>query len=159
MQPLIVPLDPAPPVPARVTGPARGVRPETRVRLPLMTCSVVAGFPSPADDYIEDVLDLNRHLIRQGHEAATFVVRVTGWSMIGAGIHDGDEVLVDRAIDPREGHVVVACRNGELTIKRLRVKNGKLILAAENPHFADLEPGDGEDWTIWGVATRVLHKL
>lgn len=159
MQPSVVALHAPPPMPARVSGLPRRVQPTACVRLPLMACNVVAGFPSPADDYIERTLDLNRHLIRQGHEAATFVVRVAGWSMMGAGIHDGDEVLVDRAIEPHDGHVVVACRGGELTIKRLRTKNGKQILAAENPHFADIEPSDDEEWIIWGVATRVLHKL
>lgn len=157
MTPAVTYLEPCP-VPSAVAFPI-AVRATTCAALPLILHSVQAGFPSPADDYIENVLDLNRHLIRQGHEAATFVVRVAGWSMIGAGIHDGDEILVDRAIDPREGHVVVACRNGELTIKRLRTRKGKLVLAAENPHFADIEPQDGEEWAIWGVATRVLHKL
>ena len=131
----------------------------TSAAIPLMLCEVAAGFPSPADDYIEDVLDLNRHLIRQGHEAATFVLRVSGWSMLGAGIHDGDEIVVDRAIEPRPGHVVIAIRNGELTVKRLKVRAGKLVLAPENAHFSEIELKDGEEWSIWGVATRVLHKL
>lgn len=120
---------------------------------------VRAGFPSPADDYIEDVLDLNRHLIRQGHEEATFVLRVEGWSMIGAGIHHGDEVIVDRALEAREGRVVVAVVNGDLTIKRLQFREGKPVLVAENPHFADRTFSEGEELVIWGVVTRVLHSL
>lgn len=123
--------------------------------------SVPAGFPSPADDYIEGAIDLNDHLIVTGHKDATFIVRVSGWSMIGAGIHDGDEVVVDRAITPSEGNVVVAIVNGELTIKRLRFQKGKPVLVAENPHFKDRRFNDdeGDQLEIWGVATRVLHKL
>ena len=120
---------------------------------------VPAGFPSPAQDYIEDVLDLNRHLIRAGHEDATFVLRVSGWSMLGAGIHDGDEIIVDRAVTPAEGRVVVAVVNGELTIKRLKFVEGSPVLAAENPHFKDITFKEGEELMIWGVVTRVLHRV
>ena len=120
---------------------------------------VRAGFPSPADDYVEDVLDLNRHLIRAGHEDATFVLRVEGWSMIGAGIFDGDEVIVDRALQAREGSIVVAVVNGDLTIKRLRFRDGRPVLCPENPHFTDRTFADGEELVIWGVVTRSLHKL
>ena len=132
-----------------------------RKRLRRAVSSVPAGFPSPADDYVEHVLDLNDHLVITGHQDATFVVRVSGWSMIGAGIHDGDEVVVDRAITPADGHVVVAIVNGELTIKRLRFQKGKPVLVAENPHFKDrrFEDGSSDELEIWGVATRVLHKL
>lgn len=121
--------------------------------------SVPAGFPSPADDYIEPGLDLNDHLIIAGHKDASFVVRVEGWSMVGAGIFDGDEVIVDRAITPVEGNVVVAVVNGELTIKRLRFKDGKPVLVAENPHFKERRFEEHDTLEIWGVATRVLHKL
>lgn len=159
MIPAVAYLETRPVAPAMVVGNPIRLRATTTAALPLILHSVPAGFPSPADDYIEDVLDLNRHLIRQGHEAATFVIRVAGWSMVGAGIHDGDEILVDRAIEARVGHIVVACRNGELTIKRLASREGKVILIAENPHFSNIEPQDGEEWMIWGVATRVLHKL
>lgn len=143
----------------RVVGAPRRFRATSKRRLPRALSVVQAGFPSPASDYIEDVLDLNRHLIVQGHEAATFILRVAGWSMFLAGIFDGDEVVVDRAIEPRVNHVVVACHAGELTIKRLARKDGRLVLAAENPHFPDIIPMEGEEWTIWGVVTRVLHKL
>jgi DNA polymerase V len=120
---------------------------------------VRAGFPSPADDYIEDVCDLNRHLIAQGHEDATFVLRVEGWSMIGAGIFDGDEIMVDRAVTAKDGHVIVAVVNGDFTIKRLRFRKGLPVLVAENPHFSDREFKEGEELQVWGVVTRVLHKL
>lgn len=142
----------------RATDP-RGVGGERVVHIPVLGCQVPAGFPSPADDYVEDVIDLNTHLIRKGHEAATFVVRAKGFSMIGAGIHDGDEILVDRAIDPVDGMVVVAAVNGELLIKRLRIRAGKLVLVSENPHYPERIIAEGENLEIWGVATRVLHAL
>jgi len=123
------------------------------VALVAFASRVRAGFPSPADDYIEDVLDLNRHLIAHGHEEATYVLRVEGWSMIGAGIFDGDEVIVDRA------SVVVAVVNGDLSIKRLQFRKGLPVLVAENAHFTDREFKEGEELVIWGVVTRVLHKV
>ncbi|MHB1944295.1 MAG: LexA family protein [Metallibacterium sp.] len=123
------------------------------------SAAVPAGFPSPADDYVQECIDLNRHLIRQGHEAATFILRVEGWSMLGAGIHDGDEIVVDRALTPSEGRIVVAVVNGQLTIKRLRFREGQPVLIAENPHFADRTFAEGEELEIWGVVTRVLHKV
>lgn len=120
--------------------------------------AVPAGFPSPAADYAEE-LDLNQHLIVQGHAEATFILRVTGHSMVGAGIFDGDEVLVDRAMKPKEGSVVVAIVNGDLTIKRLIFRAGQPVLQAENPHFADRTFAEGEDLSVWGVVTRVLHRV
>ncbi len=123
------------------------------------TVRVPAGFPSPADDFFEAGIDLNEHLIVAGHEAQTFLVRVTGWSMIGAGIHDGDEVLVDRAIEPRDGAVVVVARNGELSIKRLRLSDDQITLVSENPDYPPVVWREGEDWHFWGVAIRVLHRL
>lgn len=96
--------------------------PSTSYRLPVFLGRLPAGFPSPADDYIEGKLDLNRHLIK--HPAATFFVRVTGNSMTGAGIHSGDLLIVDRSLEPTDGHVVVAVLDGELTVKRLQMSHG-----------------------------------
>lgn len=124
-----------------------------------MAHAIRAGFPSPADDYLEDVLDLNRHLIHPGHEDSTFILRVDGHSMVAAGIHHGDEVVVDRALTPKDGSVVVAVVNGELTIKYLHFRQGKPVLVAGNPHFADRAFAEGEELTIWGVVTRVLHRV
>ncbi len=143
----------------RAVQPRRVSAGQNRVHIPLLGANVPAGFPSPADDYVEDVLDFNAHLIRQGHEAATFVVRASGWSMIGAGIHDGDELVVDRAIEAKDGMVVVAAVNGELIVKRLRVQGGRIVLVSENPHYPERVVAEGEQLEIWGVATRVLHKL
>ncbi len=89
----------------------------TRYKLPVFLGRLPAGFPSPADDYIEGKLDLNRHLIK--HPAATFFVRVTGDSMLEAGIHSGDILIVDRSLEAIDGNVIVASLDGELTVKRL----------------------------------------
>ena len=124
--------------------------------IPVMSHRVPAGFPSPADDYVQDRVDLNEHLIL--HREASFILRVSGWSMVGSGIFDGDEIIVDRAIEPQDGHVVVAVIDGELTVKRLRKSKGKIRLAAENPEYPDIEFAEGEELLIWGVVTRVLHK-
>lgn len=137
----------------------RRAKPSRRAAVPLMGYLVPAGFPSPADDYIEETLDFNAHLIRKGHEASTFVVKASGWSMIGAGIHDGDEVVCDRAIVPENNHVVVAAVNGELLIKRLRIRGGKVSLVSDNPHYPERTIAEGEQFEVWGVATRVLHPL
>ncbi len=129
------------------------------VALTVFASRVPAGFPSPADDYVEDVIDLNRHLIIHGHEPATFIVRVEGWSMIGAGIHDGDEIVVDRALSPRQGDIVVAIVNGDLTVKRLGKMGNELALLPENPHFKPRTFKEQETLEIWGVVTRCLRKL
>jgi len=128
-----------------------------RRRIPLIGRRVPAGFPSPADDYLEGRIDLNEHLIR--HKEATFILRVKGWSMLKAGIHDGDELIVDRALEPEDGRIVVAIVNGEMTVKRLSKRRGKVKLLAENPDFPPIEFKDGDELNIWGVVTRVIHKV
>ncbi|MBT7942156.1 MAG: translesion error-prone DNA polymerase V autoproteolytic subunit, partial [Alphaproteobacteria bacterium] len=94
--------------------------------LPFFATAVQAGFPSPADDYMEGALDLNEHLIRR--PAATFFLRVLGDSMTGAGIHSGDLLIVDRSIHPIDGHIVIAVIDGELTVKRLSRRRGRVCL-------------------------------
>lgn len=125
--------------------------------LPLFMEPVSAGFPSPAGDYMEGKLDLNRHLIR--HPAATFFVRVTGDSMIGAGIHSGDLLIVDRAIEPADGRVVVVALDGELTVKRLSMRDGHVMLLPENERYAPITITPEHQFEIWGVVTNVIHPL
>ena len=129
----------------------------TRYALPIFLGRLPAGFPSPADDYLEGKLDLNRHLIK--HPAATFFVRVTGDSMIGAGIHSGDLLVVDRSLEPSDKHVVVAVLDGELTVKRLFKQNGVLRLLPENLHYQPIEITSQQAIEIWGVVTSVIHAL
>ncbi len=125
--------------------------------LPLYTAYVPAGFPSPADDDVEGRLDLNQHLIH--HPAATFFVRVSGESMLGAGIHPGDLLVVDRALEPVHGKVVIAVVNGELTVKRLCIREGQVRLLAENERYAPIVLSGDMDLQIWGVVTNVIHPL
>lgn len=128
-----------------------------RMEFPLYLCGVSAGFPSPADDYIDKNLDLNELLIR--HPAATFFVRAYGDSMKDSGIHSGDILVVDRAEEPRDGNIVVAVLNGELTVKKLAHRGGKLLLIPSNPAFQPLEISPEMDFEVWGVVTSVIHKL
>ena len=129
----------------------------TRYALPIFLGRLPAGFTSPADDYLEGKLDLNRHLIK--HPAATFFVRVTGDSMIGAGIHSGDLLVVDRSLEPADKHVVVAVLDGELTVKRLFKQNGVLRLLPENLNYQPIEITPQQAIEIWGVVTSVIHSL
>jgi DNA polymerase V len=124
---------------------------------PLFAHSVRAGFPSPADDYVAEALDLNEHLI--SHKEATFFLRAKGHSMTGAGIHDGDLLIVDRSLTASHRCVVIAVVDGEFTVKRLFKRGGKIRLTAENPDFAPIEFNEGQELQIWGVVTSVVHRL
>jgi len=128
-----------------------------RQELPLFLANVPAGFPSPADDYVDRKLDLNEYLVK--HPSATFFVRVEGESMINAGIHCGDVLIVDRALEATDKKIVIANVGGELTVKRIRKIKSKLFLAAENPDFEPIEVKGGEQFEVWGVVTYVLHQL
>ena len=121
------------------------------IQLILFDQTVQAGFPSPAGDYLEGRIDLNEHLVQ--HPAATFLVWVAGDSMTGAGIFDGDLLVVDRSITATPGHIVVVAINGELTLKRLARRGCRLVLQAENDAFPDIEVSEDADTLIWGVAT------
>lgn len=119
---------------------------------------VPAGFPSPAQDY-EETLNLGAEMVIPGHESATFILRVAGWSMHGAGIFDGDKIVVDRALAPVKGDAVVAIVNNDLTIKTLGEIDGKPALIAENPHFSPITFKDGDELVIWGVVTHCLKSF
>ena len=124
---------------------------------PLFLSGVSAGFPSPADDYLDRKLDLNEHLVK--NPAATFFVRVAGDSMIGAGINDNDILVVDRSLEPNSNSIVIAVVNGELTVKRLIKKQGTWRLVAENPQYPDLEINGETPLEVWGVVTFAIHSL
>ena len=125
--------------------------------MPLFTGKVAAGFPSPADDYVEKNLDLNELLVQK--PAATFFVRAQGESMLGAGIHPNDILVVDRSLEAVPGKVVICAINGELTVKRLERVNDQWQLKAENPAYADIVMHDELELVIWGVVTNVIHSL
>ncbi|MCC3152159.1 translesion error-prone DNA polymerase V autoproteolytic subunit [Hymenobacter sp. BT770] len=125
--------------------------------LPLFGCPIPAGFPSPADDHLDAPLDLTKHLFQ--HPASTFLARVSGDSMIGAGIHPGDLVAVDRAVRARDGSIVVAVVEGEHTIKRLQMRAGQPWLVAENARYPPVAVDRGVGLVVWGVVTHVIHQL
>lgn len=114
------------------------------------------GFPSPARDYLQGGIDLNRHLIRD--RTCTFVMRVAGNSMAAAGISDGDELIVDRSLAPRDGSVVVAVLDGELVVRRLRL-TGRGARLDTDDGGPGTELAELADLTVWGVATRCLHHV
>lgn len=129
----------------------------SQINIPLFNSKVAAGFPSPADDYIEKTLDLNDLLVQKS--AATFFVRAEGESMLGAGIHPNDILVVDRSLEPVVGKVIICALNGELTVKRLKSMGNEIVLGAENPAYSDIVVQKDIDLVIWGVVTNVIHSL
>ena len=125
----------------------------------LDVCSwkVLAGFPSPAADHTQERIDLNKQLIR--NKEATYIFRVKGDSMTGAGIYEGDALLVDRSMDPKHNHIVVAQLNNEFTVKRLYRRGGVVKLIAENPIYPPRLIKEEDDFIVWGVVTNNIHKL
>lgn len=125
-------------------------------KLPLFFTPVPAGFPSPADDYVERNLDLNELMI--SHPAATFFVRVSGNSMIDANIFTDDVLVVDRSVEPHSGQIILALVNREFTVKRF-VKTGEIItLHPENPKYKEIIIKPDTDFEVWGVVTYIIHK-
>ena len=128
-----------------------------RVVRPLFSSGVSAGFPSPAEDYIEQRLDLNELLIR--HPAATFFVRVNGDSMTGAGINHDDILIVDRSLEPLHGKIVIAIVDGEFTVKRLFKDAETCKLIAENPDYSPIDITEESGCEIWGVVTSSINRF
>ena len=127
-----------------------------KFRIPLLNDSVSAGFPSPADDYTEENIDLNEHLI--SNPFSTFFLRVKGESMINAGIKDKDLIIVDKSLIAKPGDIVIAMIDGEFTIKRLSIKNDELYLKAENNNYPNFRFKNHIDVQIWGVVIYSIHS-
>lgn len=126
-------------------------------KIPFLTSAVCAGFPSPADDYIEDTLDLNKFLIRQ--KDSTFFMTVEGDSMIDVGIFSGNILIIDRSIKTFENKVVVVVLNGEFTVRTFVKKQGRIFLVPANKKYSVVEIVEGMDFEVWGVVTTVLNKF
>lgn len=126
-------------------------------KMPFFASRPAAGFPAPGDDQVENILDINDLVVK--NPASTFFVRVEGDSMEGAGILSGDVLVVDRAKDPKSGMIVVAAVNGELVVKRLSVRGGKLELLSENPAYAPISVGESEECFIWGVVVGSVRQF
>lgn len=118
---------------------------------------VLCGFPSPSQDYETSEIDLNEFLMP--NRVSTFLIRARGHSMMRAGIFDGDELVVDRSITPQDGHVVVAVVDGEMTVKRLRLRGSGAVLSPENPAYPDIVISELSDLRVWGVVIRSLHRV
>tara|TARA_B100000700_G_C14680403_1_gene685089 strand:- start:96 stop:575 length:480 start_codon:yes stop_codon:yes gene_type:complete len=125
--------------------------------LPLAQECISAGFPSPADEYTDARINLNETLIK--NPSSTFFLRVSGTSMLGAGIMDGDLLLVDRSLEPYPNRIVVAILDGAFTVKRLTFYKGEIYLEAENPNHPKLNLNNYETIQIWGVAIYSIHRL
>ena len=125
------------------------------LKMPLYCSKVEAGFASPADDFVEEFLDLNDLLVKR--EEATFFVRVAGYSMIDAGIQPDDILIVDRSLEAKHGKIVIAVIDGEVTVKRLFKQGGRVLLKAENKRYKDI-PVNGP-LHVWGVVTSIIHQV
>jgi len=129
----------------------------TPCEVPLAGSSVQAGFPSPADDFLDTPLDLNREFVR--NPASTFFVRVAGDSMTGAGIDDGDLLIVDRATAPYDGCIAVCCVDGEFTVKRIRRAHGAMWLLPSNPKYPPIRVDASNELTVWGVVRHAIKSF
>ena len=115
------------------------------------------GFGAPTDDYAERGIDLNEHLIK--NKPATYFMRVNGNAMVGAGIHNGDVVIVDRSLKARNGKVVIAVLNGEMLIRRYEEYNRKVRLIPETPNLSAIDVDPCADFWVWGVVTYAIHSV
>lgn len=129
---------------------------EIKRPLPFFTSTIQAGFPSPADGYVEGALDLNELVVQ--HPAATFYVKVQGDSMINAGISSGDILVVDRSLTAQHKSIVVAILDGEFAVKRLIIEKNFVTLFSENPSYPPIRVGKESQFEIWGVVSYVIHK-
>lgn len=123
----------------------------------LLNNTVCAGFPSPAEDLGAQRIDLTALLVT--HAQATYFLKASGQSMVDAGIFDGDIMIVDRAIKPRHGHIVVAVVDGDFTVKRLYQRAGRVKLRAANVTFPEIVPKDGQTIEVWGVVTATIKRF
>ena len=131
---------------------------ESLTSVPYLLSRISAGFPSPADDYIENNLSLSELLIR--NHLSTFLMKTSGDSMMDAGINDGDILVVDRSIEPKNRDIVIAILEGNLTVKRLLFKtNGSVVLKSENTAYKDIKIPESVDLEIWGVVTSAIHQF
>jgi DNA polymerase V len=119
--------------------------------------SVCAGFPSPASDYLEGEIDLNRYLIK--NPLATFIVKSQGNCMLQAGIHSGDLLIVDRSIKPKNNSIAITSIDGDLTVKRIKISGKKFLLSSDNKDYGNVKINNESDIFIWGIVTKVIHNV
>lgn len=134
-----------------------GALSESSIEIPLASTGVSAGFPSPAEDYLDGMLDLNKHLIK--HPASTFFARVDGESMKNASINDGDLLVIDKSIEPYDGCIAVCYIDGDFTLKRVDLTDGKIVLMPENEAYKPIVVKPDDEFAVWGVVRYVIKKV
>ena len=127
------------------------------MKVTLYLNSVCAGFPSPANDYLEGEIDLNRYLIK--NSLATFIVKSQGNCMLQAGIYSGDLLIVDRSIKPKNNSIVIASINGDLTVKRIEMLGKEFLLTSNDKEYRNIKINNESDIFIWGIVTKVIHNV
>ena len=127
-----------------------------QLELPLAGTAIAAGFPAPAEEYLDLALDLNKELVK--HPAATFCVRVKGDSMVDAGIQDGDLLVIDKALEAKEGCIAVCFIDGEFTVKRLAMREEGVYLMPANAEFKPIRITEENEFLVWGIVAYVIHK-
>ncbi|WP_416441578.1 LexA family protein [Leeuwenhoekiella sp. A16] len=125
--------------------------------IPIISSGLSCGFPSPADDHLDEGIDLNREYIR--NKDATFFGRVRGDSMIGAGLEEGDLLIIDKSLEPKNGKIAVCFIDGEFTVKRIKISDDAIWLIAENEKYKPIKVTQDNDFLIWGVVTNVIKNL
>ena len=129
----------------------------SKLSLPIVDSGISAGFPSPADDFLDTSIDLNKILIT--NKDATFYGRVKGDSMIDAGLSDGDLLIIDKSLEPKDGKIAVCFIDGEFTVKRIKITNKCIYLVAENKNYKPIKVTDDNDFLIWGIVTTVIKSV
>lgn len=130
---------------------------DTALELPYVNEGISAGFPSPALDFIDLTIDLNRHLIK--HPSATFYGRVKGESLKNAGINNGDLLIIDRSLEPANGKIAVCYIDGEFTAKRIQISKDEILLIPENENYQPIRVTKENDFLIWGIVTHVIKDV
>ncbi len=130
---------------------------ESKLELPVISAGISAGFPSPAMDFIDLTIDMNKHLIK--HPSATFYGRVKGVSMKDAGIHDGDLLVIDKSIRPSNDKIAVCYIDGDFTVKRIKIENDCIWLIPENETYLPIKVTSDNDFIIWGIVTHVIKAF
>lgn len=130
---------------------------DTELSLPIITEGISAGFPSPAMDFVDLSIDLNKHLVK--HPSSTFYGRVKGVSMKNAGIDNGDLLVIDKSIEPSNGKIAVCYIDGEFTLKRIKISKNEILLIPENDDYTPIKVTADNNFTIWGIVTHVIKDV
>ena len=128
-----------------------------KLTVPFYLHKAGAGFPSPASDYLEGEIDLNRYLIK--NPPATFIVKSQGNCMLQAGIHSGDLLIVDKSIKPKNNSIVIASINGDLIVKRIKISGKQFLLTSDNKEYRNIKINNESDVFLWGIVTKVIHNV